>query len=235
VLPLTFDWAQIAYIGSPLVVPFWAAMNIVGGLVLVMWILAPILCWCCAHRNKAANANYRTDYTNTMYSSYMPILSAAVFDNTGKPYDVSKILTDNFLFDKDAYESYSRVFLPITYVLSYALQFAALAALFTHTACWHGKDIMRQWKRSWREIRSQKIAPTAEPVSDGNSNSHATDPRTQRSRSLDASLVSEPGLENLMASEDVHNRLMRRYDDVPVWWYVLTGISMTAVGMFIVE
>lgn len=42
--PVTFDWAQIAYIGSPLVTPFWAAMNIVGGLVVVMWIVAPLMC-----------------------------------------------------------------------------------------------------------------------------------------------------------------------------------------------
>jgi hypothetical protein len=41
---VTFDWAQIAYIGSPLVTPFWAALNIVGGLVLVMWVAAPIMC-----------------------------------------------------------------------------------------------------------------------------------------------------------------------------------------------
>ena len=71
----------------------------------------------------------------------MPILSASVFDNTGKIYDVSKILTPDYIFDKDAYENYSRVFLPITYVLSYALQFAALSALIVHTGLWHGKDI----------------------------------------------------------------------------------------------
>lgn len=41
---MTFDWAQIAYIGSPLVTPWWAAANVVGGLVIVMWIMAPILC-----------------------------------------------------------------------------------------------------------------------------------------------------------------------------------------------
>lgn len=41
---MTFDWAQIAYIGSPLVTPFWAALNILGGLVLVMWIAAPLMC-----------------------------------------------------------------------------------------------------------------------------------------------------------------------------------------------
>lgn len=43
---MTFDWAQIAYIGSPLLTPWWAAANVVGGLVLVMWIVAPILCKC---------------------------------------------------------------------------------------------------------------------------------------------------------------------------------------------
>lgn len=41
---MTFDWAQIAYIGSPLLTPWWAAANVVGGLVILMWIIAPILC-----------------------------------------------------------------------------------------------------------------------------------------------------------------------------------------------
>lgn len=41
---MTFNWAQIAYIGSPLLTPWWAAANVVGGLVIVMWIIAPILC-----------------------------------------------------------------------------------------------------------------------------------------------------------------------------------------------
>ncbi len=41
---MTFDWAQIAYIGFPLLTPWWAAANVVGGLVIVMWIIAPILC-----------------------------------------------------------------------------------------------------------------------------------------------------------------------------------------------
>src|SRR5271155_3489198 len=86
-----------------------------------------------------------------MFSAYLPILSSAVFDNTGKPYDVSKILTPDFLFDKIAYENYSRVYLPITYVLSYAVQFASLSALVTHTVCWHGKDIWRQTKLAWEE------------------------------------------------------------------------------------
>ncbi|EON65330.1 hypothetical protein W97_04568 [Coniosporium apollinis CBS 100218] len=211
--PVTFDWSQIAYIGSPLVVPFWAAMNIVSGLVVIMFIVAPILY-----------------YSNVLYSSYMPILSSAVFDNTGKPYDVSKILTPDFLFDEEAYHKYSRVFMPMTYVLSYALQFAALAALITHTACWHGRDIIKQWRRSLDEIRSEDKAMYRR-LSSGDGSEGMPDLRRMSS----VSSTSGPGLDNLMSAEDVHNRLMRRYEDVPISWYLLTGVSMTAVGMFVVE
>jgi hypothetical protein len=170
------------------------------------------------------------DYTNVMYSSFMPILSAAVFDNTGKPYDVSRILTSGFVFDEKAYHEYSRVFLPITYVLSYALQFAALAALITHTALWHGKDIIKQWRRSWHEIKTRdKAGYEPLPVANGHALRH-----TQSMRSADGTL-SEPGLDELLGAEDVHNRLMRRYNDVPIWWYIVTGVTMTATGIFVVE
>ncbi|OCL08189.1 OPT-domain-containing protein [Glonium stellatum] len=217
--PLTFDWSQIAYIGSPLVVPFWAALNIVGGLVIVMWIMAPIMY-----------------YSNVMFSAYMPILSAAVFDNTGKPYDVSKILTPDFLFDKKAYGNYSRVFLPITYVLSYALQFAALSALISHTALWHGKDIWRQWRRSLAEIQNKNEAAYEPLPSNGHhASSYRANGNRPRSHHGQPRNSSEPGLDNLLSAEDVHNRLMRRYDDVPISWYILTGASMTAIGIFLVE
>ncbi|KAJ9161868.1 OPT-domain-containing protein [Coniochaeta hoffmannii] len=213
--PLTFDWAQIAYIGSPLLTPFWAAMNVVGGLVIVMWIIAPI-----------------AYYGNWLYASYMPILSAAVFDNKGHVYDVSKILTKDFLFDREAYQNYSRVFLPITYVLSYAVQFAGLASLLTHTACWHGEDIWRQWTRSLKEVKGE---PTLQyqPVSRRRSSDHR--PSSSASRTERFMSQSMASMEGLMSREDVHNRLMKRYKDAPMTWYLLTFVSMTAVGIFVVE
>lgn len=214
--PLTFDWAQIAYIGSPLLTPFWAAMNVVGGLVIVMWIVAPI-----------------AYYNNWLYSAFMPILSVIVFDNKGKMYDVSKILTKDFIFDREAYHSYSRVFLPITYVLSYGVQFAGLASLLTHTACWHGKDIWRQWKVSLEEAREES-KPAYHPIANS---VDGEDRGSGRSRGEMNTPVdrSNTGLDSLMSREDVHNRLMRRYKDAPMWWYLLTFISMTAIGIFVVE
>ncbi|CAJ2512910.1 Uu.00g010290.m01.CDS01 [Anthostomella pinea] len=209
--PLTFDWAQIAYIGSPLLTPFWAAMNVIGGLVIVMWIIAPIAYYC-----------------NVFYSSYMPMLSASVFDNTGSIYDVGKILTSDFVFDREAYSNYSRVYLPITYVLSYGLQFAGLASLLTHTACWHGRDIWTQWKRSLKEVDGES-KPVYQPIGSGGNGLSPI--------GRDTGVTAGPGSnsDSLMGREDVHNRLMKRYKDAPISWYLMTFVSMTAVGIFVVE
>ncbi|OAR02402.1 hypothetical protein LLEC1_03438 [Akanthomyces lecanii] len=216
--PLTFDWAQITYVGSPLLVPFWAAVNVVAGLVVVMWFIAP-LCY----------------YANVLYSSYMPILSAAVFDNTGKVYNVSRILTSEFLFDRQAYQNYSRVFLPVTYMLSYGMQFAGLAALLTHTLCWHGSDIWHTWKRALAEAREEsKVA--YEPLSGTPTETgeiEAEDPLSRRDSHGNRSTHS--GFDDLLSREDIHSRLMKRYKDAPLSWYVITFLSMTAVGIFIVE
>jgi len=39
----TFDWAQISYVGSPLMVPWWAEVHIMLGFVLFFWILCPLM------------------------------------------------------------------------------------------------------------------------------------------------------------------------------------------------
>ncbi|PTB80527.1 hypothetical protein M440DRAFT_1388781 [Trichoderma longibrachiatum ATCC 18648] len=215
--PMTFDWAQITYVGSPLLVPFWAAMNVVGGLAIIMWIIAPLFY-----------------YSNVLYSSYMPILSTAVFDNTGKVYDVSKILTPDFLFDREAYSNYSRVFLPVTYMLSYGVQFAGLAALLTHTVCWHGQDIWHTWKESLVEARGQG-KEGYEQVSD--SPDGPSSPQGAAAAAAAAPRASSSGshIEGLMSHEDIHSRLMKRYKDAPLSWYFLTFISMAVIGIFVVE
>lgn len=216
--PLTFDWAQITYIGSPLLVPFWAAVNVVGGLALVMWIIAPLMY-----------------YANVLYTSYMPIISTAVFDNTGNLYNVSRILTPEFVFDRQAYADYSRVFLPVTYMLSYGMQFAGLAALLTHTACWHGKDIWTTWKKALEEARDEEKT-AYQPISgDGNDMLGGPSSRGGNGDGMGRESRSTSHGEGLLTREDIHSRLMKRYKDVPMSWYLLTFVSMTAIGMFVVE
>jgi hypothetical protein len=156
----------------------------------------------------------------------MPILSTAVFDNTGRPYKVSRILTPDYLFDQKAYEDYSPVYLPITYVLSYGVQFAALTSLVTHTICWYGKDIWQQTRKAFEERRDLPAMETYQPLR-GNSTSRPSHniPETNPHQTHDIPL----------GGEDVHCRLMRRYKDAPLTWYLIVLISMLAIATFTVE
>lgn len=86
-LPTTFDWSQVAYNGSPLVVPFWAQANVFAGWVVIFALVAPILY-----------------YTNTWSTSYLPLSGSDVYDNTGNVYNVTKIVDTSGNFMVDAYK-----------------------------------------------------------------------------------------------------------------------------------
>lgn len=125
IIPITFDWTQVTQAGgSPLATPWWVTANIIGSVIFFFWILVPILY-----------------YSNTWYSKYLPILSAATFDNKGKAYDIGRILTNELSFDAKAYKEYSPLLIPFSYIMSYALNFAAVGAIFVHSFLYNGKDI----------------------------------------------------------------------------------------------
>ncbi|KIW42659.1 OPT family small oligopeptide transporter [Exophiala oligosperma] len=129
-IPITFDWSQITtYNLSPLLTPWYVEANTMGSVVFFFWLILPILY-----------------YTNTWFGKYMPMLSSNVFDNTGSSYNVTRVLTSNFQLDEAAYKEYSPLYMPIAYTIFFGLSFAAVTAMFVHTALWHGKDIYRRFK-----------------------------------------------------------------------------------------
>ncbi|PVG00827.1 putative isp4-oligopeptide transporter [Serendipita vermifera] len=130
---ITFDWAMIAYIGSPLVTPWWAEANVFASLILVFWILAPILY-----------------FKNVFFSQYMPISAPWSYDNTGKVYDAARVIIDG-QFNAEAFREYSPLYIPTTFALSYGLSFASLMAITVHTFLWYRHDIARQFKSSLRD------------------------------------------------------------------------------------
>ncbi|XP_006455006.1 oligopeptide transporter protein OPT variant 1 [Agaricus bisporus var. bisporus H97] len=131
---ITFDWSQIAYIGSPLATPWWAEANIFGGFVFFFWFLCPIL-----------------HFTNTFYAEYMPISSRTSYDNTGNEYNVTKILTPDATLDLEAYRNYSPLFLSTTFAISYGLSFASITATLMHALLYFRKQIWIQARRSLHE------------------------------------------------------------------------------------
>ncbi|KAH7915948.1 OPT oligopeptide transporter [Hygrophoropsis aurantiaca] len=127
---LTFDWAQINFLGtSPLATPWWAEANILVGFVFFYWILTPIFY-----------------YTNTWYTQYLPVLSRSSFDNTGSIYNFSRILTPENRFNETAYKEYSPLFLSTTYIMSYSLSFASITSTIVHAFLFFRKQI-------WAHIR----------------------------------------------------------------------------------
>ncbi|KAG2002633.1 peptide transporter MTD1 [Coprinopsis cinerea AmutBmut pab1-1] len=131
---VTFDWAQIAYIGSPLATPWWAEANIAVGFVFFFWILAPILY-----------------FTNAWDSQYMPISGRGSYDNMQKPYNVTLILNPDATFNQEAYEAYSPLFIPTTFAISYGLSFASITATLTHAFLYFRKQIWTQARRAIHE------------------------------------------------------------------------------------
>ena len=129
-IPITFDWTQVTQVGAnPLATPFWVTANLFGSVVLFFWIIVPILY-----------------YKNVWYSKYLPLLSSSTFDNQAKSYNATRVLGSDLLFNEEAYKAYSPLLIPFSYIMSYALNFAAVTAVFVHCALYHGKDIIAKIK-----------------------------------------------------------------------------------------
>ncbi|KAI1502757.1 OPT oligopeptide transporter protein-domain-containing protein [Biscogniauxia marginata] len=151
-LPITFDWTQIAgYIGSPLIPPWHATANTLIGVVVFFIFGASFL-----------------HYTGAWYSQFLPMSDASTYDNTGATYNVSRVLTPEFRLDESAYQTYSPLFISTTFALAYGLSFAAITALIVHTYLYHRKTIWAQYKNSTNEkpdihmklMRKYKEAPS---------------------------------------------------------------------------
>lgn len=119
---------------SPLLTPFWAGLNVMGGFALFFWLICPLIY-----------------YTNTWYSAYMPLMNSNTFDNTGKVYNTSRIMNADGTVNVEKYREYSPMFLPAAYALTYGVSSANLTGIFVHIALYHGKDLWRIWKGSGKK------------------------------------------------------------------------------------
>ncbi|KAG8904835.1 hypothetical protein FRB99_001091 [Tulasnella sp. 403] len=131
---LTFDWSQIAYIGSPLATPWWAEANVAGGFFFFFWFLTPLLY-----------------YTNTWESKYLPISSRTSYDHFGKTYNVTRILNPDSTLNMEEYKKYSPLFLSTVFAISYGLSFASITATIVHAFLYFRKQIWTQARRSLSE------------------------------------------------------------------------------------
>ncbi|ODQ80964.1 hypothetical protein BABINDRAFT_34125 [Babjeviella inositovora NRRL Y-12698] len=149
-LPITFDWNQIAgYIGSPLVPPVSVIFTILFAMVSIYWVATPVL-----------------HYKNVWYGKYLPMSDSGSYDRFQQPYNVSRIVDENLNFNPKAYKEYSPLFLSTTFAVSYGLSFAAMTATIVHTGLFHGKDIWNQMTGSKNQASDvhQRLMKAYKPV-----------------------------------------------------------------------
>ncbi|CAF0847942.1 unnamed protein product [Adineta ricciae] len=132
---LELDWnAWVSFLGSPIIVPFWAQVNILIGFVVLAWFITPL-----------------AYYTNLWNSKAMPIVSNRVFTNEGYYYNVSAVLDSNLNLNETAYKTYGDLRIPVMFAFSYAVSFAAIMAVIVHTVLYHGKTIVKQFRSSLKD------------------------------------------------------------------------------------
>lgn len=167
---LTFDWSQIAWMGSPLIIPFWVQVHVFGAFVAIYWIVAPILY-----------------YTDVWKSGHLPLMGGSAYDRFAKPYNLTRVFDPHTTrFNVTAYEEYSPLYLPISFALTYLLAFAIPPALVMHTIVYYGPV-------AYRIVQNRKS------------------PEDER--------------------DDVHAKLMRRYPEVPNWWYLAIFVACFALSV----
>ncbi|KAK6834130.1 hypothetical protein PG987_008824 [Apiospora arundinis] len=130
--PLTFDWAMVAYNTNPLLSPHWAAVNVFFGFALWFWVVTPALY-----------------YTNTWFTSYLPLCTADVYDRYGQVYDVAQVMTDG-VFDQQKYAAYSPPYLPATFAFVYGISFASITSVLSHVYFFHWSEIKHAFKGTLR-------------------------------------------------------------------------------------
>ncbi|KAG0327189.1 hypothetical protein BG004_002816 [Podila humilis] len=128
---ISLDWNTIVgYLGSPLVIPWWAQVNIGIGFFLIAWVMVPI-----------------AYYTNLWDAKKFPILTPTLFRGNGEVYNTTAILTNNEL-DEAKYALYGPLRISTFFALTYGIGFAGLASMVTHTWLYHRHKLVAQWKQS---------------------------------------------------------------------------------------
>lgn len=129
---LSLDWSTItAFLGSPLITPYWAQVNIMLGFVFIAWIMVPV-----------------AYYLNVWNSKMYPIMTSQLFTVDGYYYDTLSVLTPQKTLDESVYATYGPLRITTFLAISYGVGFAGLTAIITHTFLYHRKQIWAQWKEA---------------------------------------------------------------------------------------
>ncbi|KDP41518.1 hypothetical protein JCGZ_15925 [Jatropha curcas] len=128
------DWSVIAsYLGSPLITPFFAIVNVLVGYIIIVYILVPVAYW----------------GFDVYDAKKFPIISSHLFNRRGQLYNVSAIVNDKFEIDLQEYEKEGNLYLSSFFAITYGVGFAAIVSTLVHVGLFNGKEIVQQFRASY--------------------------------------------------------------------------------------
>uniref|UniRef100_A0A2C9U1Q6 Uncharacterized protein n=1 Tax=Manihot esculenta TaxID=3983 RepID=A0A2C9U1Q6_MANES len=128
------DWSVVAsYLGSPLITPFFAIVNVIVGYIATIYVIMPIAYW----------------GINTYDAKKFPLVSSHLFNQKGELYNVSAIVNNRFEIDLPTYQKEGHLYLSAFFALTYGIGFAAIVSTLVHVALFNGKEIFKQFRASY--------------------------------------------------------------------------------------
>lgn len=130
----TFDWNVITGIIEPILIPFHSALNQYLGMFLSG--LVTLAVYDC----------------NSKWTRWIPINDNSLFDNTGRPFDVKRILT-NYQFDDTKYRQYSPPYFSAASLVLYGANFALYPMAFVYSILCHWREMGTAIGETWDTFR----------------------------------------------------------------------------------
>ncbi|KAF7122077.1 hypothetical protein CNMCM5793_000032 [Aspergillus hiratsukae] len=209
----SFDWNVISVYSYPLTYPFFSYTQqflgtLLGGLIIIG------LYW-----------------SNVKWTAYLPPNSSGIFDNTGSPYNITKVINGNLgTLNEEAYKAYS----PAFYSAGNLIVYGAFFAFYPLTMVFIVLDAWRPIVRAYKSMLRAAVSSIRSFIT-GVKNATA---------SLARGNVREAGrhLYNIMNDgtsiyddfDDPFTNLIRNYPEVPDWWFLMIALIAFIFAIIIV-
>ncbi len=210
----TFDWNVVIQNGAPLAIPFFAYVQQAGGQLISAFILIAIY------------------WTNKSWTAHLPINTSTIYDNTGEPYNISRVIDpQRAIVLEDKYKAYSPPFYTAGSLVSYGafFMFYPITMVFVLLDAW--RPLLKAFKSMARAVKEsvvglfQGIYRITGALVGGNFREAA--------QHLYAMFSSDGSIYD--GFDDPLTNIMRKYPEVPDWWFLSIALIAFVFAIVVLE
>lgn len=79
---------------------------------------------------------------------HLPIMGYSAYDRFGLPYDIDRVLTSDKQLNVTAYQEYSPVYLPVTFAMTYFVNFMITTSVIVRAILYEGPAVLAAVRRT---------------------------------------------------------------------------------------